>query len=91
MHLVGAKNNFIRGPFLVQGILCGFVAALISFVLLFILLCLLKNNLSSLAEGFDIYGIYMANLGLVILLQFGIGIGLGLISSYFAIRKYLKD
>lgn len=91
MNLVGARNDFIRGPFLVQGMLCGFFAALASFILLFALFYFCKNNLSSLAEGFDIYTIYMTNLSLVILLQFGIGIGLGLISSFFAVRKYLKD
>ncbi len=91
MHLVGAKNNFIRWPFLVQGALCGFFASLICFIVFCALFYFLKGNLASLAEGFDIYAIYMSNILLVIAIQFGVGIGLGLISSYFAVRKYLKD
>lgn len=91
MRLVGAKNNFIKWPFLIQGALCGFFASLVSLVLFYILFFFLKNTLASIAEGFDIYSIYMANLPLVILIQFGVGIGLGLISSYFAVRKYLRD
>ena len=43
-----------------------------------------------MTAGFDIWGIYMANLSVVILVQFGIGIGLGLVASYIATRKYLK-
>jgi cell division transport system permease protein len=90
MHLVGAKDNFIRWPFLVQGALCGVLASFVAFVLFFILFYFLKGNLAAVTEGFDIYAIYMANLLVVILIQFGVGIGLGLISSYFAVRKYLR-
>lgn len=33
MKLVGASNFFIRGPFVVQGIISGFVASVISIIL----------------------------------------------------------
>ncbi|OQB09470.1 MAG: Cell division protein FtsX [Parcubacteria group bacterium ADurb.Bin216] len=90
MHLVGAKNNFIKWPFLIQGALCGFFASLVCLILFYVLFYFLKDSLVSITEGFDIYAIYMNNLSLVIMIQFGTGIGLGLISSYFAVRKYLK-
>jgi cell division transport system permease protein len=91
MRLVGAKNSFIRGPFLVQGFLCGFFAAILSFMLMTITLFLLNNQLSSLFIGFDCLAFFKANVVVVIFLQFLIGVGLGLLSSYFAVRKYLKD
>jgi cell division transport system permease protein len=91
MRLVGAKNNFIRGPFLVEGVFCGFFASVLSFILYFILLFSFSGQLKSLFMGFDIYGFFLGNVWLVLLCDFGVGLGLGLISSYFAVRKYLRN
>lgn len=91
MRLVGAKNSFIRGPFLVQGGLCGFFAAIFCFVLFLSILFLLKANLEKLFMGFDVFGFYQDNIIIILLIQLLIGVGLGLISSFFAVRKYLKD
>jgi cell division transport system permease protein len=91
MRLVGAKNSFIRGPFLIQGAMCGFFAAILCFVLFLVLLFLFKTNLVKLFMGFDVFGFYKENIIIILLLQLLIGIGLGLISSFFAVRKYLKD
>jgi cell division transport system permease protein len=91
MRLVGAKNSFIRGPFLVQGILCGFFAAVISFMIFTIVLFIFNNQLTTLFIGFDCLAFFKNNVLVIILLQLFVGVGLGLISSYFAVRKYLKD
>ena len=91
MKLVGAKNGFIRGPFLVQGALCGFFAALLSFMLFTIILFLFNNALTSLFIGCNCLAFFKSNVFWIVLLQLLVGIGLGLISSYFAVRKYLKD
>jgi len=91
MRLVGAKNSFIRGPFLVQGALCGFFAAILSFMISTIVLFILNKQLTSLFIGFDSLAFFKANVLAVILLQLLVGVGLGLISSYFAVRKYLRD
>jgi cell division transport system permease protein len=90
MNLVGAKDNFIRWPFLVQGALCGFFATIVGIIIFLIILLSLNNNLASIAEGFNIYNIYMSNILVVTLIQFSVGVGLGLISSYFAVKKYLR-
>jgi cell division transport system permease protein len=91
MRLVGAKNSFIRGPFLVQGGLCGFFASLISFMLLTILLFVFNSQLTMLSMGFDCLAFFKSNILVIILLKLGVGLGLGLLSSYFAVRKYLRD
>lgn len=91
MRLVGAKNSFIRGPFLVQGGLCGFFASIISFMLLTIVLFALNAQMTTLFMGFDCLAFFKSNLLVIILLELVVGLGLGLLSSYFAVRKYLRD
>jgi cell division transport system permease protein len=91
MRLVGARNGFIRGPFLVEGILCGFFAAVLSFVIYFISLISLASRLKSLFMGFDVYAYFLSNIWIIAGLNLAVGVGLGLISSYFAVRKYLRD
>lgn len=91
MRLVGAKNSFIRGPFLVQGILCGFFAATLSFFLFLIIPFAFNEQLKTLFLGFDVLLFFKSNFLWVFFLNLFVGIGLGLISSYFAVRKYLKD
>jgi cell division transport system permease protein len=91
MRLVGAKNSFIRAPFLVQGLLCGFFAAILSFFLFLIIPFIFNEQLQTLFLGFDCLLFFKNNFIYVFILNLVIGMGLGLISSYFAVRKYLKD
>jgi len=91
MRLVGAKNGFIRGPFLFQGMLCGLFAALFSFIAFTITFFFMNEGLKELLMGFDCLLFFKENILIVLLLQFAVGVGLGVISSYFAVRKYLKN
>jgi len=91
MRLVGARNSFIRGPFLVQGGLCGFFASVISFMLSTIVLFIFNTQLTTLFMGFDCLAFFKSNLLIITLLELLVGVGLGLLSSYFAVRKYLRD
>jgi cell division transport system permease protein len=91
MRLVGAKNSFVRGPFLIQGALCGFFAALLAFVLFFLLFFILRSTLENIFMGFNPFDYFIHNLLVIFLAQVAIGAGLGLISSFFAVRRYLKD
>ena len=90
MRLVGASNWFIRGPFFVQGVIVGVISALITFSLTFAFCFLLNSKIQSLFFGVDIFRIFLENMGVLFLTQLGVGIGLGVISSMIAIRKYLK-
>jgi len=91
MRLVGAKNSFIRGPFLVQGFLCGLFAALFCFMIMVIVLFAFNAQLTLLFVGFDCVGFFKSNMANILSLGLLTGIGLGLLSSYFAVRKYLRD
>ena len=90
MRLVGASNWFVRGPFLIQGIIVGFISALITLLITFIFSYFLEPKVRSLAPEISIWGIFVSNFLFLFLIQLATGIGLGIISSYIAIRKYLK-
>lgn len=89
-RLVGASNWFIRGPFLVQGIICGFLAALICFLLLALLTWGLNSKAESFFPGLGLFAFFTGNFGIILFIQLLSGISLGVLSSLFAVKKYLK-
>ncbi|OIO47069.1 MAG: hypothetical protein AUJ31_00540 [Parcubacteria group bacterium CG1_02_39_15] len=89
-RLVGASNWFIRGPFLIQGTIAGIFAALIGLAVFSLVCWLLSPKIEFFFPGLNLFGIFTNNLGLIFLIQLATGLGLGIISSTIAIRKYLR-
>lgn len=89
-RLVGASNWFIRGPFLIQGIISGFFAALIVALFFLPLIYFLSPKIESFFTGLNLFEYYRTNFGYLLLIQVLSGVGLGLFSSYIAMRKYLQ-
>ncbi len=89
-RLVGASNWFIRGPFLIQGMISGFLAALICLLFFSGAIYFLSPKIDILLSGFNISAYFFDKILFVFLAQMVVGIGLGVISSMIAIRKYLK-
>lgn len=90
MRLVGASNWFIRAPFLIQGIISGFCATLIT-VLTFFLICWgLGPKLEIFLPGFNLRNFFFQNFWFLFSIQLLTGMILGIFSSLIAMRRYLK-
>ena len=89
MRLVGASNWFIRGPFLIQGILVGALATAFTFLLLFGMSYFASDAIEHFTR-FRIAEFLVENLVLLAVLMLAVSIGLGIVSSTIAIRKHLK-
>jgi cell division transport system permease protein len=85
MQLVGATEHFIRTPFMVRGIVQGLYAAGASLLLLAVTLYVAQRQLPELVNFQDIK-LYFILFGFVTLL----GIIISWISTFFAVRKYLR-
>lgn len=89
MRLVGASNTRVRGPFMVSGIIYGLIATCVTMLLFWPLTVWFGKNMTSflgmnLAEYFGTY--FFKIFGMILLS----GIFIGMISSFFAVRKYLR-
>lgn len=90
MRLVGASNWFIRGPFLIQGLISGFVAALITVLIFFLICWVLSPKLEVFLVDFNLQNFFLQNFWILFSIQLLTGIGIGVISSFIATRRYLK-
>ena len=90
MRNVGAKNSYIRAPFLVEGIIIGTLGSIIPiFIVIYGYIKLFEITGGILAGVMSLIPIYpfVIFLGLVLL---AIGIIVGFIGSYISVCKYLR-
>ncbi|MFZ3019958.1 MAG: permease-like cell division protein FtsX [Minisyncoccia bacterium] len=90
MRLVGAEQSYIRGPFMVAGVMYGAVAAIITLVMFFPITFWLGGATQNFFIGLNIFTYYLKNFGEFFLILVGAGALIGAVSSIFATRKYLK-
>lgn len=90
MRLVGAGNWFIRGPFVVQGMLVGISAAVLSMVVVAVLVYTFSDRVNAFIPGLNLLGYLRTNFLLILALEAGVGVALGSLGSLIAIRNYLK-
>jgi len=90
MKLVGATDGFVRGPFLIQGILLGLFAGFLSFMVFYGVDILFPSEGSLIFAELGFSNFFGKNILLFLLIQIGGGIILGAISSLVGIQKYLK-
>ena len=93
MKYIGAKDGFVKAPFVIEGLLIGFIGAVIPLILLYfgyekaIHYILTKFHvLGNILEFLPINAIYMQLLPIGLAL----GVGIGFVGSFFTIHKHLK-
>jgi len=91
MKLIGADQSFIRGPFLVEAIIYGIIAAFISTGIGVWALFASSNTLSSYQISVQpTISLVTTYSPLLILSMIAVGAVIGIISSLLATRRYLK-
>ena len=90
MRLVGATAWFIRGPFLFEGMIYGAIASLVATFSFFPILWVISSPLSAALSGVNISSYFKSNFFEFFGIMVFAGISLGVISSFIAIRRYLK-
>lgn len=90
MRLVGASNYLIRGPYMVEGILYGLVSAVLSMVVIAPLCYAAAPYVQILLPNMNVWDYFLSHFFLLFGYQLLFGVGLGVVSSFIAVRKYLK-
>lgn len=93
MKLIGAKDSFVKAPFVVEGLILGFIGSALPLGLIFAVynqvLSYVKDNfnvLTNVLVFLPIETVFRTLLPAGLLL----GIGIGFIGSFLTIRKHLK-
>jgi len=100
MKLVGASNTYVRGPFVVSGIMYGIISGIITLVLMSAFAnwsdsVILRLAGIDIASNFELVvnvlsAYFRSNFSQIFLIIMGAGIILGGLSSYIAAKRYLK-
>ncbi len=89
MNLVGASHWYVRGPFMIAGVLYGTISGLIVLILLYPLTLWLGPGSERFLGTFNVFSYFVNAFPLMFLVVMGSGIALGALSSYLAVRRYL--
>ncbi len=93
MKYIGAKDSFVRAPFMLEGILIGIIGAAIP---LFLLYFAYGKAIGYIAEKFAVLTTFIDFLPVTELYQtllpvgLALGVGIGFLGSFLTIRKHLK-
>ena len=92
MRLVGATNSYIRWPFIVEGLIYGFVALLITTAVLLPILSWFVPKMNDFAGvSLNLTSINSSLMWQIFALELLLGLTLGALSSIFAISRYLRE
>jgi cell division transport system permease protein len=87
MRLVGASDSFIRWPFILEGILCGLIGAVITIVLIAAIWEPIQPVMVSVFQMPT--AVSTQFLTTISLLLFAVGLGVGALGSWISVRSYL--
>jgi cell division transport system permease protein len=88
MKLVGATNWFVRGPFMIEGLLCGLLGAVGAIVLLVVGKEVILPSIGTLHTGSEPVKALAFELNALVLVV--VGLALGAAGSGLTIRRFLR-
>lgn len=93
MKYIGATDFFVRTPFVVEGIIIGFIGACIPLAIIYFIY---NEALAMILEKFNVLGDILQFLPVetifstLVPISLAIGIGIGFFGSFVTVRKHLK-
>ena len=90
MKLVGADHWYVRGPFVIAGILYGLASGVLVLIVLYPLSLYLAAPSEKFFGDFNTFSFFTSHFFFLLLSVVGTGILLGAISSYLAVHRYLR-
>ena len=91
MRVVGASNALVRGPFVVTGVLCGAIAAVLALIISAPVLFAINPYLNVFIPGMDLFQYFVSHFIVLLAYLLLFGVVLGAFSSFIAVRRYLKN
>jgi len=90
MKLVGATNWFVRGPFVIEGILHGSIAGMLTILLFVPATAWMGPKFENFFGGVNMFSYLSGNFFETLGILVGTGVFLGVISSLIAVRRHLR-
>jgi len=90
MRLVGASNWYIRGPFIVEGVIYAVISFIITIIIFYSSMYFISPYVNNFFGGLNFFNYFVNNAFTFSLVIFVASIALGILSSLLAIRRYLK-
>jgi cell division transport system permease protein len=90
MNLVGASHWYVRGPFMIAGVLYGVVSGIVVLLVIYPLTIWAGPGSERFLGTFNVFSYYTSAFPMIFLVVMGSGIALGALSSYLAVRRYLR-
>jgi cell division transport system permease protein len=90
MRLVGASTTYIQGPFVVVGVIYGLVAGILTLIIFLPITYWLGQTTQNFFVGLNLFHYYLVHFPQIFVIIVGSGVVLGAVSSFLAIRRYLK-
>lgn len=89
MRLVGASNTYIRGPFVLQGVMYGLISGLLALLIVYPIVLWIGPATETFFE-FNLFTYFVNDFARLFGIVVGIGVTLGILSSIFAVARYLR-